>query len=99
MGVKETKQRDYALDLLKILSILVVFFGHYERAFDVLFDHINFGNGNFNFEPTVDLLFMISGYFAFSSIRRIQNGLSFKEYCSAKLFRLLPLSLLCTLWF
>lgn len=90
------KKRDYALDFLKIIATLVIFLHHYERAFNTGFKILNFGTGRFYFGNAVELFFMISGFIAFSGIKRIQDGLSFKRYFSAKLLRLLPLAALST---
>ncbi len=89
-------KRDHALDLLKIIATIIIFLHHYERAFETQFDVLNFGTGRFYFGNAVELFFMISGFIAFSGIKRIQDGLSFKRYFSAKLLRLLPLAALST---
>ncbi len=89
-------RRDHSLDLLKILATLVIVLHHYERAFGIHFDTWNFGNGAFNFGHAVELFFIISGYLSYSKISKIQNGLSFGRYFSAKYLRLVPLTVLCS---
>ena len=94
--VTEKNRRDHALDFLKIIATLVIVLHHYENAFGLHFETLNFGNGRFYFGNVVELFFMISGFIAFSGIKKIQDGLSFDRYFSAKVFRLVPLAALST---
>lgn len=89
-------KRDHALDFLKIFATLVIVLHHYERAFGTQFAGLNFGNGKFYFGYAVELFFMISGFVAFFSVRKIQDGLHFDRYFSGKVLRLLPLAALST---
>ena len=90
------KNRDYALDVLKIIGTILIVLHHYELSFDLHFDRINFGNGRFYFGYVVELFFIISGYFTFSSIKKIQDGLNFDRFFSAKVLRLLPVAAIST---
>ncbi len=95
----DTQRRDHALDFLKTVATLVIVLHHYERAFGLHFETLNFGNGRFYFGYAVELFFMISGFVAFFSVQKIQNGLSFDRYFSGKVLRLLPLAALSTFVF
>ena len=94
-----TRRRDHSLDFLKITATLVIVLHHYERAFGTHFSALNFGNGSFYFGYMVELFFMISGFIAFSSIKKIQEGLSFDKYFSGKFMRLFPLAAISTIVF
>ncbi len=94
-----TQRRDHSLDFLKIAATLVIVLHHYERAFGTHFSALNFGNGSFYFGYMVELFFMISGFIAFSSIKKIQEGLSFDKYFSGKFMRLFPLAAISTIVF
>lgn len=91
-----TNRRDHALDFLKIIATLVIVLHHYENAFGLHFETLNFGNGKFYFGFVVELFFMISGFVSFFSIQKIQDGVSFDRYFSGKVLRLLPLAALST---
>ncbi len=91
------KERDYALDVLKIIGTILIVLHHYELSFDLHFDRINFGDGKFYFGYVVELFFIISGYFTFSSIRKIREGLNFDRFFSGKVLRLLPVAAISTL--
>ncbi len=88
--------RDHALDFLKIIATLVIVLHHYERAFGLHFETLNFGDGKFYFGYAVELFLIISGYLSFSKINRIQNGLDFSRYYSARYLRLMPRAAICT---
>ena len=92
----ETKNRDYALDLLKILATIIIVLHHYERAFGVQYEHFYFGDDRYYFGYIVELFFIISGYFTFSSIKRIHDGLTFDRFMSTKALRLLPVAAIST---
>ncbi|MBR0353424.1 MAG: acyltransferase [Oscillospiraceae bacterium] len=92
-------KRDHALDFLKIIATILIVLHHYERAFGTQFDALNFGTGRFYFGNVVELFFMISGFIAFSSIRRIHDGLSYNSYLYGKALRLFPLTVLSTFVF
>lgn len=78
--MKEIEQREYSLDLLKILATIMIVFHHYQQGEEVVFSHWNFFNGKFYFGWLVELFFMLSGYFMFRYVEKIQNGLSFKQF-------------------
>ena len=91
------KQRDHALDLLKIAATLIVIICHYEDAFDIQNKVLIAGNGKTLFVYVIELFFIISGFLAFSGVRKINDGLSFNRYFFGKVLRLLPLAALSTL--
>ena len=92
----ENKKRDYALDLLKFICALIFVFTHYEAQFQIHFPTMSFAYGKVYMGIVNELFFIVSGYFAYQSIARIQNGLSFDRYYSAKVIRLVPLAAIST---
>lgn len=83
--------RDKALDFLKIIITIIIVFHHFQQVTGVKYDGINFYNGKFYFGYLVELFFIISGYFTFKYIKKIEDKYSFKEFIFNKAKRLLPL--------
>ena len=89
------KERDYSLDFLKILATICIIFHHYQQVTGASFDHfINFWNGKFYFGYIVELFFVLSGYFMFSYIEKIEGGLSFPQFYLKRFLRLAPMLLI-----
>lgn len=86
------KQRDYALDALKILATITIIFHHYQQICDVQFERgINFFGGFFNFGYVVELFFIISGYVMFPYVKELLlGGVSFKEFYLKRFLRVFP---------
>lgn len=86
------KEREYSLDILKIVATFIIIFHHYQQVTGAFFQNgINFWNGKFYYGYVVELFFVLSGYFMYSYIRKIQNGLSFSEFWGKRFLRLVPL--------
>lgn len=86
-----THQRIYSLDLLKTLGTVIIVFHHYQQYMEVTFaSGINFFAGAFPFQYTVELFFLLSGFFAWHYIRRIQNGLPFLDFFGRTWLRFAP---------
>ena len=89
---KPTLQRDYALDFIKVVAILLIVFHHYQQDTGAHFSWgINFHNGRFYFGYVVELFFILSGMFMLPYIKRIGEGLSLKHFYLRRALRLLPL--------
>lgn len=86
------KQRDYSLDFIKIVATVFIIFHHYQQVTGAWFENrINFNNGRFYFGYIVELFFILSGYFMYSYIRKIQQGrITFPEFYFKRLSRLFP---------
>jgi peptidoglycan/LPS O-acetylase OafA/YrhL len=84
-------KRQYSFDALKILTTLVIIFHHYQQITGVRFSGINFFDGKFNFGFVVELFFIISGYFTYGYIEKINSGLSFPSFFLKKFLRFFPL--------
>ena len=56
------KKNIIGLDILKIISATLIVFHHYQQAFQVRFDFIDFFGGRIYFGNLVELFFMISGF-------------------------------------
>lgn len=84
------KQRDYSLDFIKIVATVFIIFHHYQQVTGAWFENrINFNNGRFYFGYIVELFFILSGYFMYSYIRKIQQGrITFPEFYFKRLSRL-----------
>ena len=86
------KQRDYSIDFIKIVATVLIVFHHYQQITGAYFDDgINFFNGTFYYGYIVELFFVISGYFMFSYISRIEDGLSFPIFYFNRFIRLFPI--------
>lgn len=86
------KERQYSLDVLKILATVCILFHHYQQYISGSFSSgINYYGGRYNFGFMVELFFVLSGYFMYPYIDKIRNGLSLKKYYLARLQRLLPM--------
>lgn len=84
--------RQYSLDFLKTLATAFIIFHHYQQYISGAFiNGINFYDGVYNFGYMVELFFILSGYFMYPHIKKIQNGVSFKKFFGARYFRLIPL--------
>ena len=92
----EEKKREYSLDVLKIIGTLIIVVYHFQGNFDVHYGPVDFAGGKFYFGYIVELFFMLSGYFAESYKSRIENGMTFDEYFSARFLRLIPVIFVCT---
>lgn len=89
------KQREYSLDFIKILATVFIVFHHYQQVIGVYFDKgINFYNGKFYFGYMVELFFVLSGYFMYSYIEKIQKGVTFRKFFLKRFLRLFPLMML-----
>lgn len=84
------RERNYALDFLKVLGCITIYFHHYQQVTAVKFDEINFCFGRFNFGYVVELFFILSGYFMYTYEEKIRNGVDFKSFFSRRACRLLP---------
>lgn len=92
----EKNSRDYVLDLLRFICAILMVLTHYEGIFLPTFGGIRFNGGAFYFGLVNEMFFMLSGYLSFHSIKKIQDGLSFDRYFSAKVLRLLPVAAVST---
>ena len=90
------KKREYSLDVLKIIGTLIIVVYHFQGNFGVHYGPVDFAGGKFYFGYIVELFFMLSGYFAESYKSRIENGMTFDEYFSARFLRLIPVIFVCT---
>ena len=86
------KERNYSLDLIKILATITIIFHHYQQATGLFFEgHLNFFHGRFYFGIVVELFFEVSGFLMFTYIDKIRNGLSFGEYFKRRFIRFFPM--------
>ena len=90
------KERDYSLDLLKILATVVIILHHYQQVMGVHFDNgINFFGGTFYFGLVVELFFILSGYVIFPYVKKIyDHNISFSNFFIKRWIRLFPLLLI-----
>lgn len=88
---KKSAERNYGLDLLKIMGIVCIFFLHYQQVTEVIFPDINFCFGRFNYGYIVELFFVISGFFVCAYEDKIKKGLTFRDFFAKRYLRLIPL--------
>lgn len=87
-----TCQRNYSLDVLRIIATILIVFHHYQQSTGAFFEgHLNFYNGKFYFGYIVELFFLLSGFFMVNYRKRIEDGLAFKNFFLRRITRLLPL--------
>lgn len=85
-------ERNNALDLLRIIATVLILFHHYQQLTGAFFEgHVNFYGGKFYFGYMVEFFFILSGFFMYRYIEKIQSGLSFKNFIVKRIIRLLPL--------
>ena len=84
--------RYYSLDVLKIVATVFIVFHHYQQVTGAWFPGlVSFWGGRLYFGYVVELFFILSGFFMFRYIKRIESGLSFKVFFTKRVIRLLPL--------
>ena len=88
-------KRNYSLDFIKIVATIIIIFHHYQQVTGAFFENkINFCNGKFYFGTIVELFFILSGFFMYSYITKINQGISFPNFYFKRLSRLFPLLLI-----
>ncbi|WP_028236520.1 acyltransferase family protein [Pseudobutyrivibrio sp. MD2005] len=86
-----TKERDHAIDVLKILATAIIIMHHYTQDIYATGTGFFFG-GPVNFGRCVELFFIISGYLMYRYQITVQrHEISFKKFYCIRAFRLLPL--------
>lgn len=90
--------RCYSLDFLKVAATTAIVFHHYQQVTGAHFERgINYWEGGFYFGYIVELFFLLSGYFMFGYISKIQKGLTFKSFFLKRFRRLAPMLTLAAL--
>lgn len=85
-------RRQYSLDVLKVIATILILCHHYQQYICGVFaTGINFYGGIYNFGLIVELFFLLSGYFMFPYLEKMQNGLSLKQFYLSRIARLLPM--------
>lgn len=91
MDKKLESNRNYSLDVIRIIATVLIIFHHYQQVFNVVYPSgVNYYFGRFYFGNMVELFFILSGYFMTPYIPRIQNGMTFADFIKKRLIRLLP---------
>lgn len=87
-------QRNYSLDVLRVIATVLIVFHHYQQATGAFFEgYLNFFNGRFYFGYIVEFFFLLSGFFMVNYRNWIENGGAFKGFLKKRVTRLLPLVL------
>ena len=79
----------HGFNVLKIISATLIVFHHYQQVFDVVYSHVNFYSGHFNFGYLVELFFIISGFLTLYS-DKVRGGTECKLF--HKLLRFFPMA-------
>ena len=91
----ESQDRQYSIDFLKIVATILIVFHHYQQIFieqtGTWYGKVLFYNGSFYFGYVVEFFFIVSGFFMYRYIQRIQEGLTFKNFILKRTSRLIPL--------
>lgn len=99
--VWKEKQREYSLDVIKIIATVIIIFHHYQYVTGAKFEQgINFLDGKFYFGYVVELFFVLSGYFMYPYIDKIKSGkIKFHVFFLKRWFRFAPLVTLSAITF
>lgn len=86
------KEREYGLDFLKFIGTIIILLHHYWQMFNIHFEKgINFYGGSFYWGNFVELFFILSGYFAYYNIEKIEGNINeFENYFKRKYLRFQP---------
>lgn len=86
-----TGNRNYSLDILKIIGSVIIVLHHYQQQTGEVFERLNFYNGGFNYGLVVELFFILSGFFSLTYVEKIRSGCTdLQTFYSRKMVRLLP---------
>ena len=90
----EKVNRNYSLDFLKIVGTSVIVLHHFQATVGIKYNvPINFSGEWFNWGLFVELFFILSGYFMYRYIPKIQEGsITLSEWWKKRAVRLLPMS-------
>lgn len=96
----EKTQREHGLDFVKVIATLLIVLHHYWQVQNVHIDNfVNFYGGKFYFGYIVELFFVLSGFFMLGSIKRINDGQSFRDFFVKKYMRFQPLVMISVVAF
>lgn len=84
------KQRNAAIDFLRIGAATLIVLHHYQQGVDITFRHITFYGGTFNFGYIVELFFLISGLMIYKNVS-CQEEPTFGTFIGGKIKRIIPL--------
>ena len=86
-------KRSYPLDFLKIVATIIIVLHHFQQNVNVVYDHSpNFWGSWFYWGYMVELFFLLSGYFMFKYIPKLQNEeITLAGWFSMRAKRLLPM--------
>ena len=87
----DPKNRNGAVELLRILATFCIVFHHYQQLGGIYYTGgLNFYNGRFPFQYLVELFFLLSGYLAYHYQKKIECGQSFFSFIRGRIVRLFP---------
>ncbi len=90
--MEKEKNRNYAIDFIKIICTILILFHHFQMITGLRFDNsINFYGGKIYFGFLVEMFFIISGLFMFRDEKKIEEKTKYIDYIKVKAKRLLPL--------
>lgn len=85
-------EREYSLDVLKVVATLIIVFHHYQQVTGARFTGLNFFGGSFGFGYVVEFFFVLSGLFMCRYIPKIEKeGMTFPQFMKRRYFRLIPM--------
>lgn len=85
-----TRTRNPAFDVAKVIATILILFHHYQQVTTMVTGHSVYSS-DFDYGYMVELFFLISGFFMFSYVKKIQNGLTFYHFFTRRIARLVPL--------
>ena len=100
MEQNAAKERNYALDVVRIIVTTLVVFNHYQQFTGLYLEHFDFCySERFYLGRLIELFFFLSGYLTFRHVREISTtNVDFKNFILKKVVRLLPMAAIATLF-
>lgn len=89
----KAKNRSYPLDFLKIVATVIIVLHHFQQNTNVMYENsVNFWGSWFYWGYMVELFFLLSGYFMYRYVSRIENGeMTLSAWFAIRAKRLLPM--------
>lgn len=91
--MSNNNSRSYALDFVKIVATILIVFHHFQQNTGAFYENFpNFWGSWFYWGYIVELFFLLSGYFMYRYVAKIQSGeLSLGKWVGLRAKRLLPM--------
>lgn len=82
--------RNYIFDMAKVVATVLILFHHYQQVTTMVTGESVYTT-NFNYAYMVELFFLISGFFMLPYVEKVRQRMSFYQFFTRKIARLVPL--------